>query len=271
MMPQVSLDREGAVAILTITPPDQFMTDDTVAELNAVTEELDGDESCRAMVFTGGEDGVFIRHFSVKVLEQMSDQLRKRGLTFSGQKLLTRDREIDVLFRRLATTPKITIAAINGFAMGGGFEFCLSCDLRIAQDGDHHLGLPEVKLGILPGAGGTQKLARLVGPARALEMVLRGRTVPPREALELGMVHEVTDGPVLPRALELAREYAAMAPLAFAHVKRLIRQETEKPLEDGLTVERTLFLDLLVSDDANKLMKRMNSGHLDIRDVPQGD
>lgn len=141
-MRQISMARDGAVAILTITLPDQFMTDDTVAELNAVTEELDGDESCRAMAFTGGDEGVFIRHFSVKVLEGMSDLLRERGLTFSDQKLLKKDREIDVLFRRLATTPKITIAAINGFAMGGGFEFCLSCDLRIAQDGDHHLGLP---------------------------------------------------------------------------------------------------------------------------------
>ena len=270
-MSQVSLSREGAVAILTITLPDQFMTDETVAELNALTEELDGDESCRAMVFTGGEDGVFIRHFSVPVLEGISNLLRDRGKTFSDQRLMTKDRDIDVLFRRLATTPKITIAAINGFAMGGGFEFCLSCDLRIAQDGDYHLGLPEAKLGILPGGGGTQKLARLVGQARALEMVLRGRTVPPQEALALGMVHEVTDGPVLPQALELAREYAAMAPLAFAHIKRLIRVEAEKPLEDGLTMERTLFLDLLVSDDANKLMKRMNHGGLDIRAVPQGD
>ncbi len=270
-MAQVDVKRDGAVAILTISLPEQFMTDETVAELDAITAELDADESCRAMVFTGGEDGVFIRHFSVKVLEDMSDQLREKGMTFSDQRLLKRDRDIDVLFRRLATTPKITIAAINGFAMGGGFEFCLSCDLRIAQDGDHHLGLPEAKLGILPGAGGTQKLARLVGQARALEMVTRGRTVPPGEALALGMVHEVTDGPVLPRALELAREYAAIAPLTFGHIKRLIRQEAEKPLEDGLVMERTLFLDLLVSDDANKLMKRMNDGELDIREVPQGD
>ena len=270
-MPQISVTRDGPVAILTITLPDQFMTDEMVDELNAATEELDRDESCRAMVFTGGEQGVFIRHFSVKVLEDMSDQLRARGLTFSDQRLLENDRNIDVLFRRMATTPKITIAAINGFAMGGGFEFCLSCDLRIVQDGSHHLGLPEAKLGILPGGGGTQKLARLIGPARALEMVGRGRTVPPREALDLGLVHEVTDGPVLSRALELAREYAAIAPLAFAHIKRLIRGEAEKPLEQALTMERTLFLDLLVSDDASKLMKRMNDGDLDIRDVPQGD
>ena len=83
--------------------------------------------------------------------------------------------------------------------------------------------------------------------------------------------HVVTDGPVLPHALALAREYAAIAPLTFTHIKRLIRQEAEKPLEDGLTMERTLFLDFLVSDDANKLMKRMNDGALDIREVPQGE
>lgn len=270
-MTQVQIERFDAIAAITITLPEGFLTDETVAELNAVTAELDRDESCRAMVFTGGSDGVFIRHFSVMALESLSDQLRERGLTFSDKKLLEKDREIDVLFRRLATTPKITIAAINGFAMGGGFEFCLSCDLRIAQNGEHHLGLPEAKLGILPGAGGTQKLSRLVGQARALEMVTRGRTLKPREALELGMVHEVIDGPVLPRALELAREYAEIAPKAFGHIKRLIRQEAEKPLEDGLIIERTLFLDLLVSDDASKLMKRMNGGDHDIRDVPQGD
>ena len=90
-------------------------------------------------------------------------------------------------------------------------------------------------------------------------------------ALAMGMVHVVTDGPVLPHALALAREYAAIALLTFAHIKRLIRQEAEKPLEDGLTMERTLFLDFLVSDDANKLMKRMNDGALDIREVPQGE
>ena len=269
-MTQVHVQRKDAVAVITINPPDEFMTDITVTELGLVTAELDGDESCRAMVFTGGSEGVFIRHFSVKQLEELSDKLRERGLHFSEKKPLTKDREIDVLFRRLATTPKITIAAINGFAMGGGFEFCLSCDLRIAQDGQFHLGLPEAKLGILPGAGGTQKLSRLVGQARALEMVTRGRTVAPGEALDLGMVHEVTDGPVMPRAMELAHDYAAIAPKAFAHIKRLIRQEMEKPLKEGLIMERTLFLDSLVSDDASKLMKRMNRDDLGIRDVPQG-
>lgn len=104
-----------------------------------------------------------------------------------------------------------------------------------------------------------------------MEMVTRGRTVPPRGALALGMVHEVTDRPVLPHAVALAHEFAAIAPLTFTHIKRLIRVDAEKPLEEGLTMERPLFLDLLVSDDANKLMKRMNDGDLDIREVPQGD
>ncbi|MDP6563221.1 MAG: enoyl-CoA hydratase/isomerase family protein [Alphaproteobacteria bacterium] len=270
-MSELTVDRRGDIAVLTINLPDNYMTAATVAELNAATAELDADEGCRAMVFTGGREGVFIRHYSVKVLEEMADQLRAKEQSFSEAKPLLHDRDIDHLFRRLATTPKITIAAINGFAMGGGFEFCLSCDLRLAQDGDFALGLPEIKVGILPGAGGTQKLARVVGRARALEMVLRGRTVPPREALELGMVHEVTEGPVLPRALELAGEYAAMSPIAFGHIKRLMRQELEKPLEDGLVMERTLFLDCLVSDQAKELMQRMNQGDLDIREVPQGE
>ncbi|MBT6427259.1 MAG: enoyl-CoA hydratase/isomerase family protein [Rhodospirillaceae bacterium] len=143
-MPQISVTRDGPVAILTITLPDQFMTDEMVDELNAATEELDRDESCRAMVFTGGEEGVFIRHFSVKVLEDMSDQLRARGLTLSDQRLLENDRNIDVLFRRMATTPKITIAAINGFALAGGLELAMCCDLALASE-DAMLGEPEVR------------------------------------------------------------------------------------------------------------------------------
>jgi enoyl-CoA hydratase len=266
-MPHVSVERIGPVAVVRITLPEDFMTEETVHELNDATEILDADESCRAIVFTGGQDGVFIRHYHVGVLEQMSTGLRGKGMAFSEDRLLTRDRDIDVLFRRLGTTPKITIAAINGFAMGGGFEFCLACDLRVAQAGGYHLGLPEINIGILPGAGGTQRLARLVGSARALEMILRGRTVPPAEALDLGMVHEVTDRPVLQRAVELAGDYAEKSPLAIGHIKRLVREGVEMPLEDALTLERTLFLDLLVSDQANELMTKANAGGLDIRDV----
>jgi enoyl-CoA hydratase len=168
----------------------------------------------------------------------------------------------------METMPKPVIAAINGLAMGGGFELTLACDLRIAEEGDYEVGLPEVKVGILPGAGGTQKLARLVGMPRALEMTLRGRTVSPAEALALGIVHEVVPaGTSVARAQEVAAEIATRSPKAVAHIKRLVRMTPETPLADGLALERTLFLDLLVSDDALDLMSRMNAGDLDIRNA----
>jgi len=269
-MPEVTVRRDGPVAVLTITLPDEFMTEQTVAELNTATAELAADAGCRAMVFTGGQDGVFIRHYHVGELEKMSTGLRDKGMQFDETRLMTRDRDIDVLFRRLGETPKITIAAINGFAMGGGFEFALACDLRLAQDGDFHLGLPEINIGLLPGAGGTQRMARLVGMPRALELLLAGHTVTPREAAALGMVNEVTDGPVLERAIAMAKLYAGKSPVAFAHIKRLIREGNDMPLEDALTLERTLFLDTLVSDQANRLMGTMNRDGLDIRDVGDG-
>ena len=172
------------------------------------------------------------------------------------------------VFKRIETMPKPVIAAVNGLAMGGGFELTLACDLRVAEEGDYEMGLPEVNIGILPGAGGTQKLARLVGMARALEMALRGRTVSPNEAYALGIVQElVPSGEALNRAKAIAQELAAKPSLSVAHIKRLVRQTPETPLEEGLALERTLFLDTLVSDDGFRLMSRMNDEGLDIRGV----
>ncbi|HZD26210.1 MAG TPA: enoyl-CoA hydratase/isomerase family protein, partial [Alphaproteobacteria bacterium] len=161
-MAELEVTRDGAVAAVTIRCAEGFMTEATVDELNAATAALDSDADCRGIVFTGGTPGVFIRHYDVRVLEGMSTGLRARGMRFDESRVLSRDRNIDLLFRRLGETPKITIAAINGMAMGGGFEFCLACDLRIAEAGDYPLGLPEINIGILPGAGGTQRLARLI-------------------------------------------------------------------------------------------------------------
>jgi enoyl-CoA hydratase len=164
--------------------------------------------------------------------------------------------------------PKPVIAAINGSAMGGGFELTLACDIRIAEEGDYSLGLPEINVGILPGAGGTQRLPRLIGTARALELMLRGRTVAPAAALALGIVHEIAPaGQCVERAVAIAAEIASKPPLAVAHIKKLARSAVSTPLEDGLALERTLFLDLLVSAAALDLMTRMNQGTNDIRSV----
>lgn len=268
-MPQVAIERTGAIAICRLDPPDGFMNEATVTELDRATAELAADAAVRAVVFTGAQPGVFIRHYDVRELERLGRSLRKRGARFGRERPL-KDRPIDVVLRRLGEMPKPAIAAINGFAMGGGFEFCLACDLRIAQEGDYELGLPEIKLGILPGAGGTQRLARLVGPARALELALRGRTVSPAEAAALGLVHE-TAPDALARALAVAGEIAEKPPLAVAHIKALIRHDSARPLEEGLALERTLFLDLLTRDEALERMEAMNAGGLDIRAVKRPD
>jgi enoyl-CoA hydratase len=267
-MAQLSVEREGAVAIVTITnPPMGYMDSGTVPELDAVTQELEADDSCRAVVLTGGLPGVFIRHYSVVELELLSRRLREQGVTVDIESRLP-ERDLDRVFRRIETMPKPVIAAINGLAMGGGFELTLACDIRVAEEGDYEVGLPEIKVGILPGAGGTQKLARLVGMARALEMAMRGRTVSPKEAFDLGIVQELTPpGAALTRAKAMADEMSRLPARAAGHIKRLVRGTPETPLADGLALERTLFLDLLVSDEGLELMSKMNAGNLDIRRV----
>ncbi|MEO8538536.1 MAG: enoyl-CoA hydratase/isomerase family protein [bacterium] len=267
-MAQLSLEREGPVAIVTITnPPMGYMDSATVPELDAMTTELEADDSVRAVILTGGIPGVFVRHYSVVELEQLSRTLREQGVKVDLDSRVP-ERDLDRVFKRIETMPKPVIAAINGMAMGGGFELTLACDLRIAEEGDYEVGLPEIKIGILPGAGGTQKLARLVGMPRALEMAMRGRTVSPKEALALGIVHELTPaGASLTRAKTIAAEMSRLPARAAGHIKRLVRGTPETPLADGLALERTLFLDLLVSDEGLELMSKMNAENLDIRAV----
>ena len=267
-MPQVTVERDGAVAVVTLTnPPMGYMDSGTVPELGAAMAELAADDSVRAVVITGGVPGVFVRHYSVAELAVLSKNLRERGVTVDIEQRIP-ERDLDGVFRLIETMPKPVIAAINGMAMGGGFELTLCCDIRVAEEGDYELGLPEINIGILPGAGGTQKLSRLVGMARALEMILRGRTVSPNQAHELGIVQFLAPaGGALQQAKALAEELAAKPARAAGHIKRLVRLSAESTLDEGLALERTLFLDLMVTDDAFRLMSRMNDENLDIRRV----
>jgi enoyl-CoA hydratase len=265
-MAQVTVGRDGGVAVVSLdNPPLGCMDQQTVVELEPVIDVIEADAAIRAIVFTGAMPGIFIRHYSVAELAILAERLRERGMRFDPARPPP-EHALGSVLRRLEALGKPSIAAINGICMGGGFEFALACDIRIAAAGDYPIGLPEINIGLLPGAGGTQKLPRLVGQARALEMLLRGRTVAPAEALSLGLVQEIADDP-LERALAIGREIAAKSPLAVAHIKRLLRASNETPLAEGLAVERTLFLDLLTSDRAVELMRRMLSGDGDIRSV----
>lgn len=263
---QLRVERRGAVALCGFdNPPHGYMDNTTVQELDAFTTECAADADLRAIVFHGVVPGVFIQHYSVHELETLSRRLREQGVRVDPAQIIP-ERQLDGIFARLGTMRAVTIAAINGNAMGGGFEFCLSCDLRVGEEGPYSLGLPEVNIGILPGAGGTQKLPRLVGTGRALEMILLGRTVAPAEAARLGIVSELAPaGGALDLALALAERIAQQPVLALAHCKWLVRGATAMPLSDGLGHERTRFLDLLVSDEALDRMSAMNRGERDIR------
>lgn len=265
-MPQLAIRRDGAIAVVSIAnPPDGYMDATTVAELDAATGAFERDASLKVVVFAGGLPGVFICHYSVVELEKLARALKARGLSFDPARPAP-ERILDRVFRRMEHGHLVTIAAIDGHAMGGGFELALACDLRFAGDGTYEIGLPEIKLGILPGAGGTQKLARLVGQARALELTLRGRTLRPGEAAQLGLVHAVCAEGGLARAEAVAREIARQPALAIRHVKQLVRGAHDMPMQEGLALERTLFLDLMVRDEAIERMARMNAERRDIRE-----
>jgi enoyl-CoA hydratase len=140
----------------------------------------------------------------------------------------------------IAAIDKPVIAAINGFCMGGGFELSLACDLRIIADTVTAIGLPETRLGIFPGGGGTQRLPRIVGEAKALEMILRGLAVAAPRAYEMGIVHEIVVDP-LARALEIGAELSKRGAEGLAFAKRLTRTALDRPLADGLADERKSF------------------------------
>ena len=149
--------------------------------------------------------------------------------------------------------PKVTIAAMNGDAMGGSFELTLACDLRIGQHGNFRYGNPEVRAGVIPGAGGIERVTRLVGLARALDWILRGRIVTPEVALELGLVHEVVDDAPA-RALELAEEIASLPPMSVANAKRALYLGADSNLQAANEIANMNWTEVMQSDDAQLAM-----------------
>lgn len=256
--------QDGIFTVTFANPPEGFFTGAMAEDLLALLPAMAAD-GVRAVILRGGVPGVFIRHYSVAELAALSDALRAKGRRFDETTPVDHH-TMNRIAEGLEALPRPVIAALNGTAMGGGWELAMACDLRIAEAGDHAYGLPEARLGILPGAGGTQRLARLVGEARALEMTLRGRTVGPAEALALGMVHEVAPDAAA-HAADIARELAARPAKTLAHIKRLVRAALPPIDPETLQLESRLFLDLAVSDDGNALMRRMVDEGLDIREV----
>lgn len=261
---RVSLDEpEPGIAVVRFSnPPSGLMDEATEHELTALLDAITSRSDLRVVILTGADEGVFVRHYDVGILERRARAMAARSLHFTLERPVP-ERPLHTCLRRMEESPLPFVAAINGTAMGGGFELALACDLRLAEEGDYPIGLPEVRLGLLPGAGGTQRLAATVGRARALELVLTGATPSPARAAELGLVDRCVAAPVLDAALDLARQIASVPPRAVAHIKFLLRRTVD---EGALAAERTLFCDLMVRPEAIEIMARMNAGDRDIRD-----
>src|SRR5712692_6653544 len=206
----------------------------------------------------------------------MARLARRRNIPLSASPRLTRNRELRhgkssqchsrarSLGRRFVlveSDPASGVARAAGERratstdMAGGFEFALSCDLRIAEDGDYLIGLPEANLGLLPGGGGTQRLPRTIGTPAALTHILMGVPLTSREAERKGLVHETVSGKALDRAMEIAQRLSSHTLESVAYIKRLVRNATETPLAQGLALERNLFLKLCISEPALARMR----------------
>lgn len=230
--------RDDRVAVVRIDNPKvNALSASVLDELAAVFSTLHADPP-GAVVVTGGER-IFSAGAEVREFE---------GPEKAAEVTERFHRTLDLV----ASLPRMTIAAICGYALGGGLELALACDMRIAGR-SARLGLPEILLGIIPGGGGTQRLPRLVGPAKAKEMIVTGRQVTAEEAASAGLVNEVVDdAEVLGRALELAGELARGPLVAQALAKRAVDEGLDLGLEEGLHLERELFVDVFGTEDARE-------------------
>jgi enoyl-CoA hydratase/carnithine racemase len=239
----IRIDTDDGVATIRIDrPPANALARAVSLELSEAAETVTGDDAVRAVVVWGGER-IFAAGADIKAM-----------VGYGPEEVAEDVGGLEQACRDLEAIPKVTIAAINGFALGGGLEIALACDFRFAAQ-DARLGLPEIKLGIIPGSGGTQRLPRLVGLAKARDLIYSGRQVPAEEALEIGVVDRVAPADEVYRvALDQARTFATGPSLAFAAAKRALAA-ADRPLEEGLRVEREAFVALFATRDQEEGMR----------------
>jgi enoyl-CoA hydratase len=281
-MTTIETHQTGRVLTVRMSnPPRNFMNGRMVAELDETVRAADEDASIGAVVLTGAAEGAFITHYDVAEIlagsegvgAQVSPAVAGGALRAAGAlgripgaadalrrtpaAGLVELRRIHDLFVLMNRSTVVFVAAINGLAMGGGCELALACDVRLmaAREGAR-IGLPEITLGIIPGAGGTQRLTRALGPSRALETMLEGRVLAPEEAAELGLVHRVVaPDALLAEAAATAERLARRAPETVAALKRAVYEGGSRSLPDGLHMERAAFLSVAARPAALRAMR----------------
>lgn len=234
------VERDGAVAVVTINRPKVLnaLNTQTIDELDRVMREVRDDDAVRAVVLTGAGEKSFVAGADINELALLSPA--------EGQRHGRRGQAVFDLIEHLG---KPVIAAINGFALGGGCELAMACSIRLAAD-SARLGQPEINLGIIPGYAGSQRLPRLIGKGRALEVLLTGDMIPASRAYEIGLVNRVVPAAeLLTEAKKLAAALAAKAPIATRYILEAVNRGLEMPLAEAQYLEASLFGLVASTDD----------------------
>ena len=244
-MDNVKTENRDGILVITIDRPKVLnaLNAQTVAEIGEAFEAARNDDSVRCVILTGAGEKAFVAGADINELATMNP-ITGKAVAERGQRI----------FNAIERFPKAVIAAVNGFALGGGCELALACHIRIASE-KAQLGLPEVSLGIIPGYGGTQRMARLLGKGKALELILTGDRITAVDAERIGLVNKVVPADQLMSAAEeLARKIMSRGPLAVRCAIEAVMSGSEMPFAEGQTLEATLFGLLASTDDMREGM-----------------
>ena len=236
--------QDGIAVIELHDPPANTYTYEMMRDFDDAILEARLDEDVHVIVVRGAGEKFFCAGANIKMLLSATPQFRYFFSLHGNETLM-----------RLENTQKLTIAAINGHATGGGLEIALACDMRVAKKGDGKIGLPEINLGLLPGMGGTQRLPRVIGKGRAMELLTTGRLISVDEAYEVGLINQVLDAENFnDKVIEYARQFIAPAKAskAVGLIKRSVQTGYELPLTEALALERELLQQLFESEDAHE-------------------
>ena len=245
-MTNVLLEKKGHIAVATINRPKALnaLNSQVLEDIDQLVEQVKADDEIRALVITGSGEKAFVAGADIG---EMSTLTKAEGEAFG--------KKGNDVFRKLETLPIPTIAAVNGFALGGGCELSMSCDIRICSD-NALFGQPEVGLGITPGFGGTQRLARLIGPGKAKEMVFASRNIKADEAYRVGLVNAVyTQEELMPAAKKLAGAIAKMAPIAVRNSKKAMNDGLQTDMDQAIVIEEKLFGGCFETEDQKNGMQ----------------
>ena len=260
-------DNGNYVICYLSNPPTHTLTSSGVNEIHAFLDQIEKRDDLRVLAFTGDGENVFIKHYEVGELANTAERNLETKKDKQDPKEL---HAFHTMLLRLRDLDAIVVAGINGNTAGGGCEFSLGCDLRIMADGNFLIGLPETSVGILPGGGGTQRLSRLIGPSRALDLILHAKLLSPKEAFDLGIINKlVSEVSFNQELISYCEDLSNRAPIALQQVKKIIHQGLEMTLEESLLVEQKAFDVTMNSKDAARAMRALLNTQENIEDVSE--